>query len=206
MEVKREQRCRIRKRINIVRKINRRINNPLLEDEIRESIWCIRVGINFQKAILEKIAYSLLKLDKPLFALTIALRQYEICLVLSPGEKKLPSYQIALSAMQLNKNHISTLLTSEIQLIVSWQYHIGKINLLLSIAEAWQTKFPDRSSDIVLFVMSAFQFDYPQSITRVQSFQEIDSRISNLIFYKVISDEIAQLWGKIVINFEKQNR
>lgn len=194
---KTQKRHKVLERIRMVRNINKRIENPLLDDDFAESLWYVKVGIRFQKKLLRKIADCLLELNKPLFALTMALRQYEISLVAHESEYELSSYKLALLTTRLRNNTHEGIVPIEISLIVLWQYHRDKIDLLLSIAEYWQSKYHARSREIVLFIMSAFQFDTPTSSLGLEEFREVDRRMQRLMFDTNIHNDIESLWRQI---------
>ena len=213
LKTKNEKQRLIRKGICTLRKIQAR-EATLDYCNPKQALWGARIGIEYQHRLLGHIAHGLLDLDRPLLALTLACHQKNICLVSSYDDTQLASYRYALKAAQ----SIATLKYSlsginyPASLIVMWDdpLYQKRIHLLLSIAEHWLPKNCSKSGEILLYILSSFQFENQirkaaEPVVYANHFLEIRERfifiLENINPIHAIKYDIRPLWREIIDNF-----
>lgn len=218
LKTKNEKRRLIRKGICTLRKIQT-CEDTLDYSNPKEALWGARIGIEYQHRLLERIARCLLELDKPLFALTFAYHQQSICLVSSYDDTQRASYQYALKAAQAIETLEYSLsgINHPASLIVVWDNPLyqKRIRLLLSIAEYWILKNSSHSGEILLYILSSFQFENQikkvvNPVVYANNFLEIQEKfifiLESINPIHAIKYRIRPLWKEIVDNFALLSR
>lgn len=213
LKTKNEKRRLIRKGIRALRKIQAR-EATLDYANPKQAVWGARIGIEYQHRLLERISRCLLEMDKPLLALTLAYHQRSICLVSSYDDTQLASYNYALNAAQAIETLEYSLsgINQPSSLIVMWDdtMYQKRIHLLLSIAEHWFQKNSSLSGEILLYILSSFQFENQirkaaEAVVYANHFLEIRERftfiLKNINPIHAIKYRIRPLWKEIVDNF-----